>query len=333
MRLAFHLVTSAALAVVAPALASAQAVDTPAGRVEFVGLRRWTVDMIRDSMRVHAPGKPLGQCAAVLRGLGFPSAETIGFGGTDYTLVMLVEPQDSARVRYRREPRDSQPVVAAWAEGYRLLRENRLAFQSAVQLYSIQRARDSVFERSVLTIWAADSSIGRATWKFLDGRRGAGDARIARRRLLDDARFETRLVAAAVLAAHRDDPRTWHTLVQALTTSDGRVAGAAQQALTSLISGPAIRIDWAPVAPELRAILDGTNVLALRTTMLALTKTGASPRLAPHLLADGGTLPLALLGASPAIYREAAHGFLTHMAERDLGDEPAAWERWIHALH
>jgi hypothetical protein len=289
--------------------------------------------MIRDSMRVHALGKPLGQCAAVLRGLGFPSAETIGFGGTDYTLVMLVEPQDSARVRYRREPRDSQPIVAAWAEGYRLLRENRIAFQTAVQSYFIYLARDSAFERRILTLQAADSAMVRATWEFLAGRRGTGDARIARRRLLDDARLETRLVAAAVLAAHRDDARTWHALVQALTTPDGRVAAAAEQALTALIGGPAVRVDWAPVAPELRAVLDGTNVLGLKTTMLALTKTGASPRLTSDLLANGGALPLALLGAGPADYREAAHGFLTHMAGRDLGDDPAQWQRWIRGLH
>ena len=98
----------------------AQVVQTPEGRAEFVGLRRWSIDMVRDSMRVHAPGRALGQCAGVLRDLGFPSAQSLALSvgeGPRLTLVVVVEPQDSARVRLRPVPRKAPQPVAQWAAG------------------------------------------------------------------------------------------------------------------------------------------------------------------------------------------------------------------------
>src|SRR3954464_5099156 len=87
-----------------------QQVETPAGPVEFVGLHRWTVQMIQDSMKVHAPGQPLGHCAAVLRSMGFPSPQALYMTSPDRPpsiLVLLVEPQDSDLVHYRPWPTHS----------------------------------------------------------------------------------------------------------------------------------------------------------------------------------------------------------------------------------
>jgi hypothetical protein len=47
--------------------------------IEFIGLKRWSVEMIRDTMAVRAPGQPLGECAVVLQRIGFPSASSAEF--------------------------------------------------------------------------------------------------------------------------------------------------------------------------------------------------------------------------------------------------------------
>lgn len=113
--------------------AEAQVVRTPQGVVEFIGLRSWTVDMIRDSMRVHAPGEPLCQCAGVLRGLGFPAAAATGVGG-DTTVVLLVEPAFADRIQRRVVPADSTSPDR-WPVAQRLLAVGRgHPWQSAVQL-------------------------------------------------------------------------------------------------------------------------------------------------------------------------------------------------------
>src|SRR4028118_771953 len=82
--------------------AAAQIVDTPEGRVEFIGLDKWNVERIKAVMAEKAPGKPLGQCAAVLVQIGFPSASSASIGkidGKDYQVVTLVEPDKANLLR------------------------------------------------------------------------------------------------------------------------------------------------------------------------------------------------------------------------------------------
>ena len=93
--------------------------ETPAARLELIGLKRWTLGMIQDSLARYAPGESLAShaCAAILRQkLGFADAAAQYYspspGSTKgYWAVPVVEPQDSARVRYRELPRDSLPTV------------------------------------------------------------------------------------------------------------------------------------------------------------------------------------------------------------------------------
>ena len=93
--------------------------ETPAARLELIGLKRWTLGMIQDPLARYAPGESLAShaCAAILRQkLGFADAAAQYYspspGSTKgYWAVPVVEPQDSARVRYRELPRDSLPTV------------------------------------------------------------------------------------------------------------------------------------------------------------------------------------------------------------------------------
>jgi hypothetical protein len=82
----------------------------PGRIVEVTGLERWTIQMLQDSLGVYSPGDSLQShaCAAVLRyKLHFADASSTTFMGmngpgdtTRYTLVHVIEPQDSARVHH-----------------------------------------------------------------------------------------------------------------------------------------------------------------------------------------------------------------------------------------
>ena len=56
------------IALVASALESPAQVayDSPNGRVELLGLRRWTLDMLRDSIRRYVPGQELHDAACMV---------------------------------------------------------------------------------------------------------------------------------------------------------------------------------------------------------------------------------------------------------------------------
>ena len=87
-----------------------QVVEAESGKVEFVGLEQWTVPTLVDTLRALEPDRPLHACAVVLKQkLRFSDASVMSYPGESgmYTVVTVVEPQDSARVRYqptRRKP-------------------------------------------------------------------------------------------------------------------------------------------------------------------------------------------------------------------------------------
>jgi len=93
----------------------------PGRTVEVIGLRRWTLAMVQDSMAKYAPGESLAShaCAAVLRyQLHFAEASAMTFLGMsgdsiERVVVSVVEPQDSARVHHRNLPPDYRTRVAA----------------------------------------------------------------------------------------------------------------------------------------------------------------------------------------------------------------------------
>jgi hypothetical protein len=312
--------------------AGSQQVETQAGVVEFVGLHRWTVGMIRDSMIVHAPRQPLGECAAVLRSLGFPSAEslhTVSADGRRTILVIVVEPQDSQLVRRLPIPGGHGMRPKMWEEGFRIMRDANGAFQAGTQTFGIHATGDSVREGLIMSLHPRDSAGVRAMWRFLENNRNRTAARLAGRILLGNSNFEDRALAAAILGAQRGRAEAWYALAKGMRDADERVAGVSEQGLRSLATGAYSKINWRPARSDLRAIIGGTNVLALRTTLAVITQTKIEPALARELLRDNGFLVFDLLGSHSKEHQEAAHNFLVLAAGKDFGMSGDTWRKWL----
>jgi hypothetical protein len=312
-----------------------QAAPDSATTIEFIGLKRWTVEMIRDTMAVKAPGLPLGRCAEVLREIGFPSASSAEFdrAGSRHIVVTLVEPADSARVRPRPEPADSAPDVPEWREAAAVFRTRNFAFQAAVSAFGSHRRGDAAAERAVLAARRGDSVAVRRVWAFLDAHRRPADFERAAWILGTDGNAANMAISAAILGSFADRPLAWWTLMDALRSPRAPVATTAAQVLRAL--GPTARpVDWAPATPSIRAMLAGTNVFVLSETLQVLRDTRVSPALAAALLSDGnGELVLGYLGAREPFLRSVAHGFLVQLAGRDVGgSDRAAWARWMASL-
>src|SRR5258708_978326 len=91
--------------------------------IEVIGLRRWTTDMIQDSLRQHAPGQTLDSAnvASTLREkLHFADAavdtsvQVFDENETTQITVGVREPQDSARVHYVPQTLDTIPRIGEW---------------------------------------------------------------------------------------------------------------------------------------------------------------------------------------------------------------------------
>jgi len=309
--------------------------ETPTARLELIGLKRWTLAMIQDSLARYAPGDSLTShaCAAILRGkLGFADAAVQyyapGFGGNikGYFAVPIVEPQDSARVRYRARPRDSVPDRADWAAALAVFREHNQVFQSAIHRPPFLLGRmhpDSVEPRLALA---------RPLLEFLREHRTEADRRTALWTLGHDRNVHQRAVAAVVLAGFAGNDDIWWALADALRDPDGMVSGTASQVLSTLAQGAARPVDWAPATDAVRAVLDGTDLFAHDILLEVLAATKVAPGLAPALLRGGSELVLAKLRSQDPSGAHAAHRFLMQISGHDFGQDAAAWENWVRSL-
>src|SRR5436190_568644 len=96
-------IIAGAVAVAAPTHAQT-VIETSKQTIEVIGLTRWSVRMIQDSLAAYAPGNDLTAhaCAAILRGkLHFADAAVSVYTGMTtqqtkpYVAITLVEPADS----------------------------------------------------------------------------------------------------------------------------------------------------------------------------------------------------------------------------------------------
>jgi hypothetical protein len=307
--------------------------ETASVRLELIGLKRWTLAMIRDSLARYAPEDSLTShaCAAILRRkLGFAEAAVEYYppNGSEkgYLAVPVLEPQDSARVRYRLRADDSLPDRREWADAQGVFREHNQDFQTLIQMPSFllgQRSPDSLPPQLASTRPALD---------FLRSHRAEKDRRTALWTLAHDANTHNRVLATVILAGFAANDSTWWALADALRDDDGMVAATASQVLNALVVGAARPVNWAPMVDALRALLDGTSLFQHNTVLEVLAATKVSPTLAPALLRGGGELVLAKLGSHDFSGSSAARRFLTQVSGREYGQDVLAWESWIRSL-
>lgn len=308
----------------------------PGKSIEVVGLQRWTIAMMQDSLAKYAPGTTLDShaCAAALRyQLGFADAAATSYelpgDSLERVVVIVVEPQDSARVRHRVAPMDTLAPRHEWAPVIRVLSEHPGPFQMSLWRYRAWRGGDSTALRGLS---GADSIAVLGVWRFLAAHASLSDREAALSAVHADPNFRNRMAAVALLSNFTSDDRVLHSLLRAQLEADGPVGAMASIVLSSFAQTSPRPVDWGPVAPELHQMLRGTALFHLTGTMRLLAATGVDSSLAVPLLRDGGEMLLAFAAAEHTDLRDSAHRLLVALRGKDLGHDAEVWARWVRGL-
>jgi hypothetical protein len=322
--------------------------------VEIIGLRRWTADMVRDSLKKYAPDDGLDSDAAAanLRNLlGFADAatsvHTVVFDEDDRAPITLAvrEPTDSGRVHYEPQTLDTLPQRADWRDLAQALNDTAgrmLQVIAAAHLDGLSRVvvdsmvgRKTVAHREGYAFESpSDSLVVMPTLRKLAALKTPADFDAAVQTIESSTSEPDRAIAALILANFPERDAAWRELLKAaIGREQGSDAFIAQHALVSLSQRtPARPVDWSPLTPTIHAVLDGTALAALAPLATALAATGASPAQAPGYLADGGEMLVAYVESDNPDIRDAAHDLLVKLRGQDLGFETAPWRDWIKTL-
>jgi hypothetical protein len=308
----------------------------PDGRiVEVLGLRRWTLAMLQDSLSRYAPGDSLHKhsCAATLRyKLGFADAAATTVEDRDRplrTVVVLREPQDSARVRFRRLPEDTSPGRPDWRPVSALIQQRPVAYRLAV---TALLEGDTVLAPGPHPGDPGDHAAAASALTFLRSRTGEADRRAALRALRESPNQLDRAVAALVLRNFGDRDDTWRALVEALREPDGYAKSAALLVAQRLPDRSDRPVEWWPVSDGIHAMLDGTSLGATTTVLQLLRQSGVRPTQARAFLRNGGELVLTYLASGTPMLTYSAHDLLVKLRGADLGPAPEPWRAWIATL-
>jgi len=319
------------------------AYDSPKGRVEVLGLHRWTLKMLQDSVRHYVPGQELSDhaCMVTLRdSLRFPDAYVEYYftqvdSGPMHVLlsIKVVEPQDSNLVHWDTHPRkqfssllpEYASLVLAASDTSGTIYPGRIL--QGLETYHA----DSVYRRAVFAGAPAGAiADARRVWEFLNAHHAESDRQRAMKILKTNGFYANRLVASAVLSNFASNDSTWWTLVRTLREPQDPVRSVARSAIEHMAPRA---IDWTPAETDLRLILGGTNLGAMATVLTMLDRTSVSPDLASPLLRGNSDWLLATLASEHPISHPAAHRLLVRLNHGvDLGQIRANWVRWAAGL-
>ena len=333
-RVTAALATLATLAApVRSTIVAQEMLETPQSHIELIGLHRWTMRMIEDSLAVYSPKDALTAhaCAAILRGkLHFADASVNVFmnypnmDAKTYVAITVVEPQDSARIHYKTFRYDSLPARAEWAAAFTAMRTQETA-QRAIQSPSFYAGHLSLEDSTTFAKVEALHAL-------IVHHRSARDFEEARRVLATDSAYANRVAAAIILGNFADRDETWWALTDALRDPVAMVSSVSSQVLGTMTRSAPRPVNWKPMTTELRYIVDGTNLFVFDRVVTTLAATKVDPSLAPMLLAGGGDIVRAKLRSKAPSVKDGVIQLLSQLSGLPATSTVDAFTRWMDGL-
>ncbi|MHB1313747.1 MAG: hypothetical protein ACYC3L_17140 [Gemmatimonadaceae bacterium] len=302
--------------------------------IEVIGLQRWTIAMIQDSLARYSPADSLQShsCAAILRyKLHFADASVtyhLPRPGELRIVVTVREPQDSARVKYRKVLFDSTGGEPDWVVSRSALAKDIGLFEGATRSLFLGGPRNPPFSPRN----TADSAEAVRIASWFQHRTSGNDRTTALKVLAYSPNLYDRTTAALILANFPERDDTWYALVDALLEPDNLPKQFASAVLTTLAARSPRTVDWTPRSAAVNAILNGTSLFVAPDFMEVLVRTGVGPAQARALLKDGGTLLLEYLDSGTPLLSYRSHELLVRLRGEDLGSSATPWRNWLAGL-
>jgi len=243
--------------------------------VEFIGLEKWTPQMILDSLtnctdstcKIDNVYKIY--CNACLKKtLTFPSIHAKSHFKKNNKLfvsISLVEPQYRNLIKYLDFPQKDFPNRNEWASLIKTCNIEDISFQIGVQLYNMLfYKKDKNFSDSSLSVLANEgfdtNSISKC-WKIINNHNKDKDFTNAIYTLENDSNFENRKAAICILLNFIEKEQTFLMLFNLFrTSSTDKENNLTTMVFRSFLNSEIPQLDISLIQEALVPLLNGTNI-------------------------------------------------------------------------
>lgn len=253
-----------------------QVVEENGETMEFLGLRQWTIEQIRDSLKRVAPGEQLGYCAVPLKyKLHFPdvSVEYLTHPSDtnrSYIVVTVIEPQDSIYVNRQVCYPSPYNLPQEWREFQEQFGKNRYEREFALRygFMNERELREQVKKTRLDTV--ALNRIRKSLAQL--------SVNVSKMVRLATESYdpETRQIAIMALSKCPENDSSWYALIKGLRDISDVNTGFASIVLTNFAENSKRRIDWRPAYSDLQFLFNGTNLFSYMDIMKVLACVGYS---------------------------------------------------------
>ncbi len=314
-------------------LCFAQPVKFANGVVEFLGLKKWNCSELVDTLKSIDPNGSLHACTAILtQNLNFADASVSTFRNNDsiYTIVTVIEPEESVRVNYRTISENNIAIDNDWYE-FRSYLEDPNIVQIGIQLYGYILLKEYENGKAKIENFKDYIDINKIYefWFLLSKHKTDIDKEEAIKIINADSDKQKRIIATIILSNFSDSEGSWLNLVKALRDPDQEVRLVANATLNMFSNNFNRDIDWTPVSESLHYLLNGTNLLSFTTLLDVLRKTNITSELGAKLLKHNSELILAYFNAKNDMIREKAKIFLSHIYKQNFNNA----EDWSNLIN
>lgn len=313
----------------------AQKIETKDEVVEFVGLKTWKVGDLVDSLSALNSNGNLHACAAILKQhFNFADASVMNLPMEEglYTIVTVIEPQDSFRVNYKSILNYKSEIIVNWDELINLIEDLTtvqigLQYYGGILLWDIEATHDKIKKyQDILNVNNLNS-----LWSFLYNHQNAIDKNLGIEILAADKNPTKRIAAVLILSSFSNDDKCWQVLVETLRDPDENVRLMAYLSLNMYANYFPRKIDWTESKSSLRWLLNGTNLAAFETLLRLLEKTELTSELGEQLLCNNYELISSYLGVQNIASKSKIISFLKLIHKENFNTEEE-WRNYLMKL-
>ena len=303
--------------------------------MEFVGLKTWKVGDLVDSLSALNSNGNLHACAAILKQhFNFADASVMNLPMEEglYTIVTVIEPQDSFRINYKSILNYKSEIIVDWDELINLIEDFTtvqigLQYYGGILLGDIEATHEKIKKYNDFI----DVNNLNSLWSFFYNHQNAVDKDIAIEILVGDKNSRKRIAAVLVLSSFSNDDKCWEVLVGTLRDPDEKVRLMAYLTLNMYANYFARKIDWTESKSSLRWLLNGTNLAVFETLLRLLEKTELTSELGEQLLCNNYEFISDYLGVQNIVSKSKIISFLKNIYKENFNTEED-WRNYLIKL-